>query len=67
MSLKPAYNNTGGYFLLNYSWSKQIFLAGLQHDDFHNQQPSGLPLSESLLPNRLRELGYTAHGVGKVR
>ncbi|CAB4024043.1 arylsulfatase B-like isoform X1, partial [Paramuricea clavata] len=38
---------------------------GLQHDDFHNQQPSGLPLSESLLPNRLRELGYSAHGVGK--
>ena len=40
---------------------------GLQHDDFHNLQPSGLPLNETLLPNRLRELGYRAHGVGKVR
>ena len=42
-------------------------ITGLQHDDFHNQQPSGLPLSESLLPSRLRDLGYKAHGVGKVR
>ena len=29
-------------------------------------QPYGLGLNETLMPQYLKELGYTTHGVGKV-
>ena len=42
------------------------FVSGLQHDTIHNKQPVGVPLAETLLPEHLRQLGYTTHAVGKV-
>lgn len=41
-------------------------LLGLQHDTIHNKQPFGVPLAEKLLPQYLRQLGYSTHAVGKV-
>ena len=41
-------------------------LLGLQHDTIHNKQPLGVPLTEKLLPQYLRQLGYSTHAVGKV-
>ena len=40
--------------------------SGLQHDTIHNRQPYGVPLKEKLLPEYLRQLGYSTHAVGKV-
>lgn len=40
--------------------------SGLQHDTIHNRQPFGVPLKEKLLPEYLRQLGYSTHAVGKV-
>ena len=41
-------------------------LIGTQHGVLHNQQPLGLPLTEKILPQYLRDLGYRTHAVGKV-
>jgi len=44
---------------------KYALNLGLQHDTIHNKQPFGLPLKEKLMPEYLRQLGYSTHAVGK--
>lgn len=44
---------------------KYALNLGLQHDTIHNKQPFGVPLAEKLLPEYLRQLGYSTHAVGK--
>ncbi|CAH3141929.1 unnamed protein product [Porites evermanni] len=44
---------------------KYALNLGLQHDTIHNKQPFGLPLKEKLLPEYLRQMGYSTHAVGK--
>jgi len=43
-----------------------LFYSGVQHGVFHNKQPSGLPENEKILPEYLKDLGYSTHAVGKV-
>lgn len=40
--------------------------AGLQHNVLFNAEPRGLNLSEKILPQYLKELGYSTHLIGKV-
>uniref|UniRef100_A0A161M804 Arylsulfatase b n=1 Tax=Triatoma infestans TaxID=30076 RepID=A0A161M804_TRIIF len=39
--------------------------TGMQHSVLYGAEPRGLPLTEKLLPEYLRELGYKTHAVGK--
>lgn len=39
--------------------------TGMQHTVLYGAEPRGLPLTEKLLPEYLKELGYTTHIVGK--
>ncbi|XP_058126650.1 arylsulfatase B [Anopheles ziemanni] len=39
--------------------------TGMQHTVLYAMEPRGLPLSETLLPEYLKNLGYTNHIVGK--
>ncbi|GFR04766.1 arylsulfatase J [Trichonephila clavata] len=39
--------------------------TGTQHDVIFVDQPWGLPLTHTLLPQHLRKLGYATHAVGK--
>ncbi|XP_048480807.1 arylsulfatase I isoform X2 [Plutella xylostella] len=39
--------------------------TGMQHSVLFDMEPRGLPLSEKLLPQHLKELGYSTHLVGK--
>lgn len=39
---------------------------GVQHAVFHNKQPAGLPEGEKILPEYMKDLGYSTHAVGKV-
>ncbi|KAG8183894.1 hypothetical protein JTE90_002463 [Oedothorax gibbosus] len=39
--------------------------TGLQHDVIYVDQPWGLPLHKTLLPQHLQKLGYSNHAVGK--
>ncbi|XP_075735733.1 arylsulfatase B isoform X4 [Rhipicephalus microplus] len=39
--------------------------TGLQHSVIYNEEPRGLPLSHTLLPQRLADLGYVTHHLGK--
>ena len=39
---------------------------GLQHGVIYGSQPYGLPLSEKIMPQWLKELGYATHIIGKV-
>ncbi|KAK7789360.1 hypothetical protein R5R35_010315 [Gryllus longicercus] len=39
--------------------------TGMQHNVILAPEPWGLPLEERLLPQRLRDLGYATHAVGK--
>lgn len=39
--------------------------TGMQHTVLFGAEPRGLPLTEKLLPEYLKELGYTTHIVGK--
>nr|XP_018917032.1 PREDICTED: arylsulfatase B-like [Bemisia tabaci]XP_018917033.1 PREDICTED: arylsulfatase B-like [Bemisia tabaci] len=39
--------------------------TGMQHFVLYGAEPRGLPLKEKLLPEYLKELGYTNHMVGK--
>ncbi|XP_075550354.1 arylsulfatase B-like [Dermacentor variabilis] len=38
---------------------------GLQHSVIYNEEPRGLPLSATLLPQWLTDLGYVTHHLGK--
>ena len=42
-------------------------ILGMQHGVIMGGEPFGLGLEEKLLPQYLKELGYTAHAVGKVQ
>ncbi|KAG8226113.1 hypothetical protein J437_LFUL006743 [Ladona fulva] len=39
--------------------------TGMQHYVILNQEPRGLPLSEKLIPQYLKNLGYATHAIGK--
>ena len=39
--------------------------TGLQHGVIHPSQPSGLPVSIPLISNKLSDVGYRCHKVGK--
>ncbi|KAF5271189.1 hypothetical protein FQR65_LT05333 [Abscondita terminalis] len=39
--------------------------TGMQHHILYGGEPRGLPLGETLLPQYLKELGYSTHMVGK--
>lgn len=39
--------------------------TGMQHTVLFGAEPRGLPLTEKLLPEYLKELGYSTHIVGK--
>ncbi|XP_038060733.1 arylsulfatase J-like [Patiria miniata] len=39
--------------------------TGLEHRSFHAVQPDCLPLEDPTLANKLKELGYATHAVGK--
>ncbi|XP_049271859.1 arylsulfatase J-like [Rhipicephalus sanguineus] len=39
--------------------------TGLQHSVIYNEEPRGLPLSDTLLPQWLADLGYVTHHLGK--
>ncbi|XP_070556162.1 arylsulfatase B-like [Ptychodera flava] len=41
------------------------YRLGLQHKSFHSVYPSGLPLNYTLLPQKLKEHGYSTYIVGK--
>ena len=42
------------------------FLEGLQHSVLFSAETWGLPLSETIMPQYYKEMGYDAHMVGKV-
>ncbi|XP_046851243.1 arylsulfatase B-like [Xenia sp. Carnegie-2017] len=44
---------------------KHSIKLGLQHGSIASSQPYGLPLDEVILPQYLKPLGYTTHGIGK--
>ena len=41
------------------------FKMGLQRG-FGKQTPEGIPLNRTILPEYLKEYGYSTHGLGKV-
>ena len=45
----------------------QVNISGMQHGVIMAGQPFGLSLDEKLLPQYLKELGYSTHAVGKVK
>ena len=53
-------------FLINMNLNLRCTLLGLQHGVILGEQPYGLGLNETLLPQYLKELGYKTHIVGKV-
>ena len=58
--------NVASYIMVLFPITTMYLSLGLQHGVIYGSQPYGLPLSEKIMPQWLKGLGYATHIIGKV-